>query len=143
MIKIIGKTNVFITKKKLDDGKIIVEGSTSVELSDKEGKTIDRQYYEVIFGKENFPYEKLAKLKEDTCYTFDVSNGWLTFRTYENKGGYVVRVPQIFVKEAKLVSAKAVDLAKKEAGKKAREAQKASVSKDSPLPEEKGEELPF
>jgi len=142
MIKVIGKINVFITKKKTQKGEII-EGSTAVELTDKDGSTLDRLYYEVKFGKENFPAETLSKLKEDTCYVIDVKDGWLTFRCYANKNGYKVRIPQIFIKEGKCVSATAVDPKKKEEAKKAVEARKASNSKDSPLEGDKSEELPF
>lgn len=137
MIKVIGKTNIFITKKSVKDN-IIVEASTCVERTDESGKTIDRQYYEVVFGKDNFPKEKLLKCKEDTCYVFDILNGWLTFRSYE-KDGRTIRVPQIFVKEAHLVSATPVS----DKAKKAREARKAERTEDSPLPAKKSEELPF
>lgn len=143
MIRIIGKVNTFIKRKTISKGGNlidIVEASTSVEKTDENGKTIDRQYYEVIFSKENFPKEKLLKLKEDTCYVFDVVDGWVTFRSYTSQDETTtIRVPQIFIKDAKLVSATPVS----EKAKKAREARKAERAEDSPLPAKKSEELPF
>lgn len=143
MFKVTGKTNVFFTKKNTSDGTLIVEGSTSIEKTDKNGITVDRMYYEVIFGKENFPKEVLTKLEEDTCYTIEIEDGWITFRSYENKGGYLVKVPQLFIKKAHILSAKKVDVAKKESAKKARRAQGSPKAKDSPLEASESQQLPF
>lgn len=149
MIKIIGKVSVFVEWKQGNktNPNPIMKASTSVEeyefdheKKERTENVMSRDYYEVTFGKKNFPIEKVSKLKENVAYIFDVVDGWITTRSYTRKDGTLGHAKGIFINDAKLISATPVDLKNKE--KQLEKARKAKES-DSPLSAKASSELPF
>lgn len=145
MIKIIGKVSVFVEWKagNKNNPNPIMKASTSVEeyefdpeKKERTNKVISRDYYEVTFGKKNFPIERTSKFKENVAYLFDVVDGWITTRSYTRKDGTIGHAKGIFINDARPVTATPVDVEKKEKVRKAKES-------DSPLSDQFSAELPF
>ena len=107
----------------------------------------EKELYKMIdieFGKTNFPREKLLQLKENTCYTMEVEDGFLSLRRYRRDGeDRWTLVPVIHVSKGKLTKATPVDPEKRKKALEEAQAKKGAkyTANDSPL--EIDPNLPF
>lgn len=147
-INITGEITFFATKKKTPEGKIITFATTQIQRSFAEGEKPIKRTLDLIFDKTNFPEDKIAKLEEDTCYKFKISEGWLTLRRFKKKDASDFTYNHaIYIKKGEMVKATKVDVAKREEALKAwktkKEAEKATKD-TSPLDgSEKSDNLPW
>lgn len=105
-MNITGKFVVFVEDKQTSKG-IVKVFSTSVSRKEADGKYINASIG-VRFQKENFPNERLAKLDQHKCYTFDVKEAWLDCRAFTRKDGTAGREIFISIKSADPVDSKEV-----------------------------------
>lgn len=105
-MKLTGKFIIFVEDKQTDKGVIKVF-STSIGHKSEDGSYVNGTIG-VRFGKTNFPNERLNKMEQSKCYTFDVTNGWLDVRGYTTKDGKAGREIFIHIEEAKPVESKEV-----------------------------------
>lgn len=106
----------------------------------------EKELYKSIdleFGKTNFPREKLLQLKENTCYTMEIEEGFISIRRYKKDGDERwTLVPVIHITAGKLTKATEVDPEKRKKAleeAQARKGQRESV--ESPMSITDG--LPF
>lgn len=100
---------------------------------------------DINFGSTNFKPEQLAKLKENTSYTMEVEDGWLSLDRYHKKGEteWTYKIV-LHIAKARITKATPIDPAKREkALAEARAKRQAEQAGDqSPLDLE-GQDLPF
>lgn len=77
MIRITGKVDVFVTERKTKEGKTLRLFNTSIDAISKGEDKPGRVYFDVRFGKDNFPYSRLDKWEQKTAYVIDVTDGWI------------------------------------------------------------------
>lgn len=102
-------------------------------------KTLD-----IEFGKTNFPRENLLKLKENTCYTMEVEEGFLTLSRYKKDGADNYTFPLILhVSKGRLTKATPVDVEKRKKALEEAQARKGSKETANDSPMGISEDLPF
>lgn len=92
---ITGKTFLFINEIRRADNSTFKTYSTSISSKDENGN-YDHLSVEVSFGKE-FTAETLKKLSPTKYYEIDIEEGILSFRTFTNKEGVVIKRPRIVI----------------------------------------------
>lgn len=81
----------------------------SKNTSEDGSVSYDNMRVDIRFEKEAFPAEKLDKMKVDTAYKVEVSEGFLTCRKFVDKNGEKRYIPLIVIKAAKVLSSKKVE----------------------------------
>lgn len=83
-----------------------------------------RRSIDILFTKKNFPEEKLNQLQEDTAYTMEVKDGWLTLNRFIKKGeiNYTYNIA-LQVNDGTIKKATKVDVEKREKAKSMKQAQ--------------------
>ena len=102
-------------------------------------KTLD-----IEFEKANFPKEKLLQLKDNTCYTMEVEEGFLTLSRYKKDGADNYTFPLILhVSKGRLTKATPVDVEKRKKALEEAQARKGSKETANDSPMGISEDLPF
>lgn len=132
MIRIIGKVSVFVDEKDTNNGKII-NYSTSYDFDSGKDTPKEKIYLDVRFGSKNFGKARLAKWQPGHFYVIDVTDGWLSGRSYGD-GKAHRKVPTLFINDGKPVTSG--EYQRKEQSPK-KESEKANTLELTP------EDLPF
>ena len=87
-----GKIKLFVATKQ-SKGNTFKTFRASIS-SKKEDGHYESISLDVNFDKNNFPAEKLNKMKDSFAYTLVVESGWLGVRSYEKDGK---RIPVLYI----------------------------------------------
>ena len=107
-MNISGKLTLFIQEKKTKEGKVFHTYSTTIGNKQEDGSYLNASM-DVLFDKNNFSGEKLSKLDPKRAYNLEVSEAWLTTRSFKSKEDKDVRVICIFIKEATVKDSKVIN----------------------------------
>ena len=122
MIRIIGKVSVFVDEKETKTGKIKVY-STSYDFDSGKDTQKEKFYLDIRFCSKGFPKERIDKWEVGKYYVIDVTDGWLSGRSY-GEGKSHRKVPVLFINEGKPVTA-------------------GEYTRKEPVTKKESEELPF
>lgn len=109
-----GEINFFVEDRQLKDGKTVRRYSTNISHKKPDSEEYDKAYLDLVLSTKAFPVEKTSKLDPNKVYTFNISEGWLDFRKYDQDGKTRVAF-YLFANKGKLTGAKAIDQNKRAA----------------------------
>ena len=95
------KDKISVFPKEIGEQKIKIFQTTICRRED--GKYLDNYSLQVVFAKEFLSDEKKAKFEVGKVYGFEITEGFLTTRSFTDKNGKHRVEPVIFVKAAKLL----------------------------------------
>ena len=107
MIRITGKVDVFVNERKLKDGRTIRVFSTSIDAVSKTEEKPGRVYFDVRFGRDNFPFSRVDKWETKTAYVIDVTDGWVGCEITK-RGEVVYKDYYIFINAGNAVEARKI-----------------------------------
>ena len=103
-----GKINVFVEKLEGKNGNSYQRFWGSISHKHEDG-TYTNARIELQFGNDFVNKDKLTQLKENTAYEFEIVNGWLDCKAWENAEGKKEYRIMIHIREANLLSSKEVN----------------------------------
>lgn len=99
---------------------------------------------DIVFGSTNFKPEQLAKLKENTSYTMEVEDGWLSLDRYHRRGEteWTYKIV-LHIAKGRLTKASPIDPEKREKAIAEARAKKQSDAMGDQSPLDLDGDLPF
>lgn len=100
-----GQINLFVTTRNKDGNTFKTFRGTLA--SKKEDGHYENMSVDIIFDKENFPAEKLAKFNPKKMYALDIKEGFIGVRSY-TKEDKRIPVIYLYVQKAELKDSKEI-----------------------------------